>query len=137
MPFTRWSLGVQASVVRIDDELVLVFGSPQRIVVLDHAKAWLGLWRMLQTDTVVTRSGTSAHDFCTALEASGLVNGRPAAPESVPIEDDARAPPRILHSGVVELLVYGGSGGCKPDMLGPEMQETGGDWPFPGEDSEI
>jgi hypothetical protein len=91
------------------------------------------LWERLQRgETVAARPGAAVHDFLNKLEEAGLVR-RAAIPAAGNEPDTRGEPPRLLHTGAVETLVYGSTGGPwdKPifgDPATPQGKKT--DWPF-------
>ncbi len=124
-----WNCCTEVSSSTVDDELVLVYGDPQRIAVLNRAGAQV--WERLQQDDLVTEPETPAHDFLVALREIGLAGSREASDDA---ERTAFGPgdeaPRVMHTGSVEVLVYGFTGGPmdKPGRAPSEGGES--DWPF-------
>ena len=96
----------------VDDDLVLVYGTPQRMAVLNAEGA--RLWRMLSSRPRRTAPDTPADRFCRHLHALGLLNPTDGG-EGV----TAVGQPEIIHEGEVEIVVYGVTGGPieKPGLL--------------------
>ncbi len=139
MPATRWEPIAEVSASVVEEELVLVSGAserargggsdarPRHIAILNSSGA--ALWSRAESGGAVTRPDSVEHRFFTSLAALGLVKGRDA-PETQPLRAAADAPaPRILHTGALELLVYGATGdpGDKPGFS-PTSNDV--KWPF-------
>ena len=137
MYVTRWSPCAEVSESPIEDELILVSdGAPPCIAVINSSG--MRLWRALHSGPYGTREGTSAHAFFRSLADLGLVRGEkvPASTEADASPKDAdEPPPAIVHTGTVEMLVYGSTGGPqdKPGFGGNQSADstTNPKWPFP------
>ena len=140
MPFTRWVRIEDASESPVEDELVVVYGDPQKIAVLDaDARA---LWQALSQTGGVTRAGSKADTFFRELAGLGLVSGEDVQEHEEgmgPLLDAEDRAPRIIHTGAVEVLVYGFTGGpFKPSFKDTDEGETPikdkENWPWPTPD---
>ena len=137
LPSTRihgWTrCGGRVLETRVDTDLVLVYGTRRWIIVINRDGA--ALWRLLKKAPVYTRTNTVAHTFMDQLKKADLIHGDPVLPS--PSQKCIRSTdPRVLHKGVLELLVYGVTGE-KPGF-GPRRRSrydegltTNPKWPFP------